>query len=153
MAHEKIIYERNYIFLKDRLPSQGDRTESNKEITGTIRLTQNNHGIFFRFKPSGLEEAMTDDWALVNGSHSVISYKNSGNEREAVAVTPNPLLKFRINFNINDLRSIRRDRLLHGITHLTFVLKDGRTLPVLYFKVGGSKELVHLLQLHIPLEK
>src|SRR5690348_13095238 len=109
MANDKILFERSNVFIKERLPQTELRPGPADEITGTITIFQNERGIFFRFKPFGLEDTMTDDWALVSGGrHSIISYKNIGNDRESLTVSPNPLIKFRFYFNINDLQSVRR---------------------------------------------
>jgi hypothetical protein len=43
--------------------------------------------------------------------------------------------------------------MLHGIAHMVFVLKDGSTSPVFHFNLGGSKELLQLLQQYLRLEK
>lgn len=41
----------------------------------------------------------------------------------------------------------------HGIAHMVFILKDGTTLPALYFNRGGSKELLQKLAQLLGLEK
>jgi len=153
MAHDKILFERNHVFIKEHLPQTELRADKLDEVTGTITVFENERGKFFRFKPFGLEDTMTDDWALVTGGHSIISYKKSSNDREAVSVSPSPLLKYRFCFNINQLRSVRRHHMLPGIAHMVFVLKDGSTLPAFHFKTGGSKELLQLLAQYLRLEK
>lgn len=153
MAHDKILFERNYVFIKERLPQPESRTGSIDEITGKIILFQNEHGIFFRFVPFGLEDAGTDEWALVSNGHSVVSYKNTRADQDSISVSPNPLLKYRFYFNINNLRSVRRHHMLHGIAHMVFVLKDGTTSPAFHFNTGGSKELLQILQQYLRLEK
>ena len=153
MAQEEILYERAHVAIRDRLPSNDSPSNRSQEITGKVSIVETSQGIFFRFKPNGLDDRPIDDWALVNETNSIVSYKNSGQERDSITVTPNPLLKYRFNINLNDIRSINRNHLLHGITYLTFVLKDGTTLPIFYFNLGGTKELVHLIQIYIRLEK
>lgn len=153
MAHDKILFERSFVFIKERLPQNELRTNKVDEITGIITVFENERGKFFRFKPFGLEDTMTDDWALVSGGHSIISYKKSTNDRESILVSSNPLLKYRFCFNINQLRSVRRHHMLPGIAHMVFVLKDGSTLPAFHFKTGGSKELLQLLYQYLRLEK
>ena len=69
------------------------------------------------------------------------------------AHTSNPLLKFRYHFDLNDLRSVRRHHMIHGIAHMVFILKDGTTLPAFYFNLGGSKELLQKLAQYLKLEK
>lgn len=153
MSHDKILFERNHIFIKERLPQSEVRTGSVDEITGKIIIFQNERGTFFRFKPYGLEDTVTDEWALVSNGNSIVSYKSNGTDRDTVSVSPNPLLKYRFYFNINTLRSVRRHHMLHGIAHMVFVLKDGTTSPAFHFSVGGSKELLQLLQQYLRLEK
>jgi len=153
MANDKILFQRSHVFIKEQLPHRELRVGSFDEITGRITIIQNERGKFFRFIPTGLEDTVTDDWALVSGNHSIVSYKNTRNGSDSVSVTPNPLLKYRFYFNLNNLRSVRRHHMLHGIAHMVFVLKDGTTLPAFHFNLGGSKELLHLLQQHLRLEK
>jgi hypothetical protein len=153
MAHDKILFERSHVTIKERLPQTELRVGSLDEITGTITIFQNDRGKFFRFRPLGLEDIVTDDWALISGGHSIVCYKNTGTDRESISVSSNPLLKFRFYFNIYNLRSVRRHHMLHGIAHMVFVLKDGTTLPAFHFNLGGSKELLHILQQYLRLEK
>ncbi len=48
----------------------------------------------------------------------------------------------RLQFNINDLNSIRRTYPGIGTASLTFILSDGSTWPPLHFHKGGSKEFL-----------
>ncbi|CAF3389048.1 unnamed protein product [Rotaria sp. Silwood1] len=153
MAHDKILFERSNVFIKDRLSQTEKQAASLDEIKGTITIFENERGKFFNFKPFGLEDSMTDDWALVNGGKSIVSFKNRSNDKDSIAVSASPLLKFRYYFNINNLRSIRRHHLLHGIAYLIIVLKDGTTLPAFHFNLGGSRELLQLFIKHLKLEK
>jgi hypothetical protein len=154
MAPDKILYERGQIFIKDRLRQTGAQASSLDEITGTITITENVRGKFFRFIPIGIDEASgNDEWALVNGGHSIVCYKNSDNDKESLSVTPNPLLKFRFYFNLNDLRSVRRHHTYSIIACMIFVLKDGTTLPAFHFNLGGSKDLLQVLRQNLRLEK
>jgi hypothetical protein len=153
MAHDQILFERSHVFIKERLPQTELRTKSLDEIPGTITIFQNERGTFFRFIPLGLDDAVTDDWALVSGGNSIVCYKNTGNDKDSVSVTPNPLYKFRFYFNLNNLRSVRRHHMLPGTAHMVFVLKDGTTLPAFHFNLGGTKELLNLLQQCLRLEK
>ncbi|CAF0925791.1 unnamed protein product [Rotaria sordida] len=147
MPKDTILFERNNITIKERSPQSEIRATPLDEITGTITVVESERGIFFRFVPLGLEDVITDDWALINGGHSVVYDKNDG------AVSSSPLLKFRYHFNFNDLRSVRRHHMVHGIAHMVFILKDGTTLPAFYFNHGGSKELLQKLAQYLPLEK
>lgn len=78
MSKDKILYERSQIIIKERSAQSGTQTAPLDEITGTITLLEAERGKFFRFIPLGLEDVMTDDWALVNGGHSVVFHKNEG---------------------------------------------------------------------------
>ena len=153
MAPDKILFERRHVFIKEQLPQNERQPRSVDEITGTITIIENENGKFFRFIPIGIDDTTKDDWALINGSHSVISYKNTKNDKDSVSVSPNPLLKYRFYFNINDLQSVRRHHMNHGIAHMVFVLKDSTTLPIFHFNLGGSKELLQFFQRYLRLEK
>jgi hypothetical protein len=76
MSKDKITYERSYVIIKERSPQSETRATPLDEITGTISILESDRGKFFRYVPLGLEDVMTDDWAFVNGGHSVVSYKN-----------------------------------------------------------------------------
>jgi hypothetical protein len=78
MSKDKISYERTHVIIKERSLQSQTQTAPLDEITGTITILENERGKFFRFIPLGLEDVMTDDWALVNGGHSVVCYKNDG---------------------------------------------------------------------------
>lgn len=72
---------------------------------------------------------------------------------DSAALSSSPLLKYRFHFNLNDLRSIRRQHIIHGSAHMVFILKDGATLPAFYFLQGGSKELLQKFAQYLKLEK
>ena len=150
MANDKILYERNHVVIKDRPAPQKEASSAAllNEITGTIAILDNERRQCFRFLPLGLEDTMTEDWALINGT---VSFKN--NDADSVSVASNPLTKFRFVFNLNDLQCVRRHHMAHGIAHMIFTLKDGKTLPMFFFHLGGSKELLNLLLQCLPLEK
>jgi hypothetical protein len=150
MANDKILYERRHVVIRERLPETETRPAPQDEIPGTITILDNDRGKFFRFIPLGLDDVMTDDWALINGGHSIVSYKN---KEDSISVSLNPLLKFRFQFNFNNLRSVRRHHMLHGIAHMVFVLKDGTTLPAFHFNLGGSRDLLQILRKYLQLEK
>ncbi|CAF1424033.1 unnamed protein product [Adineta steineri] len=150
MPKDKILFERKQIIIKERSPQSQAQAAPLDEITGTITIIENERGNFFRYVPLGLEDVMTDDWALINGVHSITSNKNDG---DSTTQSSSPLLKFRFNFNLHDLRSVRRHHMLHGIAHMVFILKDGTTLPAFYFNLGGSKELLQKLAQCLRLEK
>ncbi|CAF1557965.1 unnamed protein product [Adineta ricciae] len=150
MPIDKILYERNHVIIKERSSQSQTQETPLDEITGTMTIIENERGRFLRFVPLGLEDVMTDDWALINGGHSVVCQKNDG---DSVAQSSSPLLKYRFIFNLNDLRSVRRHHMLRGIAHMVFILKDGTTLPAFYFNLGGSKELLQKLAQYLRLEK
>lgn len=153
MAREKILFERGRVFIKERLPQNDLRVDSNNEILGTVFVYENDQGQFFSFKPIGSDNPMSDDWALVNGAHSIISYKNSGKQGESVTMSNNPQTKYRFCLNLNEIRSVRRHHNLPNIAHMIIVLKSGTTLPAFHFKTGGSRELLQLIKKYLPLEK
>ena len=76
MPKDNILYERSQIKIKERSPQIETRAAPLDEITGTISIVEAERGRFFRFVPLGLEDVMTDDWALINGGHSVDFNKN-----------------------------------------------------------------------------
>jgi hypothetical protein len=94
MSKDKFLFERSQVIIKERSPQSETRTAPLDEITGTITILENERGKFFRFIPLGLEDVMTDDWALVNGGHSVVCYKNDGG-----LIVFNFFLKLNILFN------------------------------------------------------
>jgi len=150
MSNEKLLYEQKPVVIKERSTQSELRITPLDEVTGTLTLIENDRGKFFRFVPFGVEDVMTDDWALINGSHSVVFQKN---ETDSVALSSSPLLKYRYHFNLNDLRSVRRHHMLHGVAHMVFILNDGTTLPAFHFIQGGSKALLQQLAQHLKLEK
>lgn len=77
MSQDAPLYEHDHITIKERSSQIETRAKPLDEITGTISMMENERGKFFRFVPLGLEDVMTDDWALINGGHSVV-YKNNG---------------------------------------------------------------------------
>ena len=78
MPVDKILYERNHVIIKERSPQSQTQETPLDEITGTMTIIENERGKFLRFVPLGLEDVMTDDWALINGGHSVVCQKNDG---------------------------------------------------------------------------
>ncbi len=78
MSKDKILYERSHVIIKERSPQSETRAAPLDEITGTLTILDTERGKFFRFIPLGLEDVMTDDWALINGGHSVVFSKNDG---------------------------------------------------------------------------
>lgn len=153
MSTEKILFERGKVFIKERLPQSDLRVDSNDEILGTVIVHENSHDRFLTFKPIGSDKPVNDDWALVNGAHSIISYKNSGQNRGSISVTSNSQSKYRFSVHLNDIRSIRRNHNIPAVAHIIIVLKSGSTLPALHFKIGGSKELLSCLQQYIKMQK
>ncbi|CAF0933163.1 unnamed protein product [Didymodactylos carnosus] len=155
MNEEKVHFERGNVYIHER-PAIDPKGTALDEIGGTIYLVENERGKFLRFTPLGLENinhAVTDEWAMVNG-HSVVSYNKSGNpDAESLSFNNSPLLKYRLQFNLQDLRSIRRHHMLHGIAHMIFILKDGTTLPAFYFHLGGSKNLLQQIAQYLRLDK
>ncbi|CAF3024525.1 unnamed protein product [Rotaria socialis] len=154
MARDNILFERKNVFIKEQLlQTEAQATGARDEITGTISIVEHERNQFFRFIPFGLENVGIDDWALVTNGHSIVSFKNRGKDNDTLSVSPNPSLKFRYHFNINNIRSVRRNHMLQSIYYLVIVLKDGTKLPSFHFNLGGSRELLQLLLKYLPLEK
>ena len=80
MSKDTVFFERNHVIIKERSAQSEARAAPLDEVTGTITLLESDRGKFFRFVPLGLEDVMTDDWALVNGGHSVVCYKNDSGQ-------------------------------------------------------------------------
>jgi len=150
MSNDNILYEKSHVIIKERSSQSETRTTPLDEITGTVTIVETERGKFFRYVPLGLEDVITDDWALINGGHSVVAPQNP---TDSAALSSSPLLKYRFHFNLNDLRSIRRQHIIHGSAHMVFILKDGATLPAFYFLQGGSKELLQKFAQYLKLEK
>lgn len=60
---------------------------------------------------------------------------------------------FKLQFDLNDLSSVRRVYQGYGFSHVVFMLKDGRTWPSLHFMKGGTKELLKLINNILGLKK
>ena len=76
MANEKILYEQKHVVIKERSTQSELRVAPLDDVTGTLTLIENNRGRFLRFVPLGVEDVMTDDWAMINGTQSVVFSKN-----------------------------------------------------------------------------
>lgn len=76
MSKDNILYEKNNVIIKDRSSQSETRATPLDEITGTITLVETERGKFFRYVPLGLEDVINEDWALINGGHSVVCQQN-----------------------------------------------------------------------------
>lgn len=76
MPTDRTLFERSNVTIKERTPQSQSQAAPLDEVTGTVAILETDRGKFFRFVPLGLEDVMTDDWALINGGHSVVSQKN-----------------------------------------------------------------------------
>ena len=148
MVKDKIVYQRTQVAIKEQISSSATTF---KDVVGTITLLDNERRIFFRFIPFGLDDSINDDWAMVQETPAVFSYRST--EKDSVSMTANPLNKYRVYFQLNDLQSVRRVHPPNDVGQLIFTLKDGRVLPTLHFKLSGSKELINLLCQYLPLQK
>lgn len=149
MVNDKILYERTGFIVHEPSATHEARTGLPREIRGRMKILDNEHRKCFQFIPVNLENSMTEDWALIQDSHSVVSYKSNG--QDSASIQPNPLLNYRYFFNLNELQSVRRYRSMQDIGRITFTLKDRRTLPTFYFNAGGSRELLDTLRQLVPL--
>ena len=76
MSNDNILYEKSHVIIKERSSQSETRTAPLDDITGTIAIVETERGKFFRYVPLGLEDVITDDWALINGGHSVVAPQN-----------------------------------------------------------------------------
>ena len=150
MVKDKIVYQRTHVVIKER-SSSSEASALPDEITGTVTVIDNERRKCLRFIPFGLDDSINDDWAMVQGSHSVVSYKN--NDKESISLSSNPLNKHRIYVDLNDLQSVRRNHMMQDIAQMIFTLKDGKVLPTFHFNLGGSRDLLRILLQYLPLQK
>ncbi len=61
--------------------------------------------------------------------------------------------KYKLQFDINELSSVRRVYPGYGIPSIIFMLSDGHTWPALYFHKGGSKEFLQELKAYFVFTK
>jgi hypothetical protein len=80
MPNEILLFERNQVFIRERSSQSETRATPLDEITGKITVVENERGKLFRFIPLGLEDAMTDEWALINGGHSFVYNHNDASQ-------------------------------------------------------------------------
>jgi hypothetical protein len=149
MASNRILYERTNVSIRQALPSNESQTTL-QDIIGTIVVLERKHDKYFQFTPTGLAEVKSDDWAMVNGSHAVLCYKN--NENDSISIMSKASSKFHVHFNLNDLQSVRQHQPSQGNSHLVITLKDGKVLPTFYFNLDECSSLFQLLRQCLPLE-
>ena len=73
MSSDEILFSRTHVIVKERSSQSETKASALEDVNGTLSLLKNERGIFVRFVPLGLEGTMNDDWALINGAHSVVS--------------------------------------------------------------------------------
>lgn len=61
--------------------------------------------------------------------------------------------KYKLQFDVNELNSVRRVYPGYGIPSIIFMLSDGHTWPALYFHKGGSKEFLQELKAYFVFTK
>ena len=86
MPKDSILFERSDIVIRERSAQSEIQATPLDQITGTITLIENVHGKFFRFIPLELEDVMTDDWAFINGGHSVVSHNNNNDNNQGFII-------------------------------------------------------------------
>lgn len=60
---------------------------------------------------------------------------------------------YKLQFDLNELSSVRRIYQGYGIPSIVFMLTDGRTWPQMYFYKGGSKEFLQELKAYFVFTK
>lgn len=87
----------------------------------------------------------------------MLTYSKSKEESESVSVenraSNSAASKYRLQFDVNELSSVRRVYPGYGIPSIIFMLNDGRTWPSLYFHKGGSKEFLQELKTYFVFTK
>lgn len=61
--------------------------------------------------------------------------------------------KYVIDFDLRDLKSLKRSRPNLGWSYIIFILKDGTTYPALHFHRGGTKAFVKELEAFLLIKK
>ncbi len=61
--------------------------------------------------------------------------------------------KYVINFELKELKSLKRSRPNLGWSYIIFILKCGTTCPALHFHQGGTKALMRELEKHLTVKK
>ena len=61
--------------------------------------------------------------------------------------------RYIVNFNISDLKSIRRSKPNLTWSYMSFIMHDGSTHPTLHFHQGGTKELLQALKTYLVVKK
>ena len=61
--------------------------------------------------------------------------------------------RYKINFDINDMKSFKRSKPNLGWSYLIFILKCGTTCPALHFHHGGTTLFIKQLDEHLSIKK
>ena len=112
--------------------------------------------MFIRFLPYGQDQSVSEDWAFIV-DNSVLTYNKNKEESESISVenraTNLVSSKYKLQFDVNELSSVRRVYPGYGIHSIIFMLSDGHTWPALYFHKGGSKEFLQELKTYFVFTK
>jgi len=155
--NEQILYEKKEVFIHEepKEETNGLLVETNK-TGGRLQIFKNKLGTFIRFLQYGQDSAVSEDWAFVV-NNSVLTYSKDKEEADSVTLE-NKASNFitsntKLQFEINELNSVRRVYPGYGIPSIIFMLNDGHTWPALYFHKGGSKEFLQELKAYFVFVK
>lgn len=155
--NEQILYEKRevYIYEHPKETINGPLIEPEK-IGGRLQILKNKVGNFIRFLPYGQDTSVSEDWAFIV-DNSVLTYSKNKEEAESVTVENKAsncvTSKYKLQFDVNELNSVRRVYPGYGIPSIIFMLSDGHTWPALYFHKGGSKEFLQELKAYFVFTK
>lgn len=155
--NEQVLYEKKEIFIHEQPKEEvnGPLIEAEK-IGGRLQILKNKVGTFIRFLPYGQDTAVSEDWAFIV-DNSVLTYSKNKDEPDSVSLenkaSNSVSNKYKLQFDVNELSSVRRVYPGYGIPSIIFMLADGHTWPALYFHKGGSKEFLQELKAYFVFTK
>eukprot|EP01137_Pigoraptor_chileana_P006777 Opistho-2@51466 len=121
------------------------------QIGGRIGLMQEDDGMHLHWTPYTFEGR---DYMFVTSPESPTGVGTVRQPGEFSTATADPA-QYALNIPLSELHSVRRRVPTIGWSHLVFVLRDGVTIPPLYFHGGsiGARELFMHIGQYIPLAK
>lgn len=156
--NEQVLYEKKEVYIHEQSKEEinGPLIESEK-IGGRLQIIKNKIGTFIRFLPYGQDTNVTEDWAFIV-DNSVLTYSKNKDDTDSVSLENKAASnvvssKYKLQFDVNELNSVRRVYPGYGIPSIIFMLGDGHTWPALYFHKGGSKEFLQELKAYFVFTK
>lgn len=148
--NEQVLYEKKEVFIHEQPNEEINAPLIEAEKTGgKLQIFKNRVGTFIRFLPYGQDAAVSEDWAFIV-DNSVLTYNKSKEDSDSVTyenkASNSVSSKYKLQFDVNELNSVRRVYPGYGIPSIIFMLSDGHTWPALYFHKGGSKEFLQELK-------